>query len=332
MLDPLTWEWGWSYEVEHELITAEGIDLIVPDDEEHQSAVAPTADVVVSSGIAPLDAPRITSLERCIGIVCYSAGTDAVDTTAAAAAGMTVTGVHANSPDVADHAMALMLAAHRMIGPMSAVAAAGVWDLRQNPELQGIRRLSSLTMGIVGAGRIGREIAGRARAFGMTTIGTTRSGPTHADTRIHHRDLHLLLRESDVIMVTAALTPETRHLIDEAALTHVRPGSLLVNVARGGLINEHALACALDDGRLRAVALDVRETEPPLAPDPLAGRPNVLQTPHMGGLSQEALVDLHRLTAIGVIDMLRSAGRLPGPAGLSSSSNPVVPTERVTPT
>ena len=312
MLDPLTWAREWSYDVEREMLADEGIELIVPIDEVHQATVAATADVIVCSGSARVGADRITTFERCVGIVCYGAGTDAVDAVAARAAGLPVTGVHADCSDAADHAMALLLAAHRLIVPMSSATVGAEWDARRRRASTTNRSLSSLTMGILGAGPVAREVEVRARAFGMDTTSVTRTGPPHPALLPGECELHELMRRSDVVIVTSEATLDRRHVIDAVALEHVRPGTVLVNVGSGRLVDEHAVARALDDGRLRAVALGVRQSQPPNFHDPLAGRPNVLHTPLVAGLPQEADGELHRRAAITAIDMLWSADRLGG--------------------
>jgi phosphoglycerate dehydrogenase-like enzyme len=123
-----------------------------------------------------------------------------------------------------------------------------------------------------------------------------------------------LLARADAIVICAALTPGAPPLISRDALERVRPGLILVNVARGGHVDEDALAAALQDGRVAVAALDVRATEPPPAPDPLAGLANVIQTPHVAASSREAAEDLHRLAAQYVLGLLEDAGRIPAAA------------------
>lgn len=312
MLDPLTWAGEWSYDVEREMLADEGIELIVPVDEEHQTAVAATADVIVSSGRAPVGADRINTFKRCVGIVCYDAGTDAVDARAAQAAGLPVTGVHADCSDAADHAMALVLAAHRPIVPVSRATVGAEWDARGRRATTTNRRLSSVKIGILGTGPVAREVEVRARSFGMDTTSVTHTGPPHTALSPSERELHDLMRRSDVIVVTSEATPDPGRVIDAAALEHVRRGTVLVNLGSARLVDEHAVARALDDGRLRAVGLDVRQSESANSHDPLAGRQDVLPTPRVVGLPREADGEFHRRAAITAIDILWSADRLGG--------------------
>lgn len=314
MLDPISWRREWSYEVEREILAAAGVDLVVPADAAEQERVASTADIVVASGMFAVDASRLATFTRCVGILCYSAGRDHVDETAAAELGILVAGVHANADEVADHAMALLLAATRLIVPMARRTEVGNWDLLDVPEIWQIPRLRGLTLGIVGAGHIGVRVAERARAFGMLTVASSHRQPATPDPSLPIVPLDELVATADIIVLAASLTPATRHLFDADLLSRVKRGAVLVNIARGGLIDEAALAAALDDGQIRVAALDVRASEPPGVDDPLTGRPDVLQTPHIGGASASALHDLHRLTAEGTLDLLRRGHRLAGPA------------------
>ena len=308
--DPIGWVHEWSYEPERELLDPFDVRMIEPLDRPKRDAALATADVVVVSSVDRLTAEHVAALERCVGILCYSAGMDAVDGEAARAAGIPVTNVRAATADVADHAMTLLLAAWRMLPAMTSAATGPSWDLGEHPQFRAIPRIGGRTMGILGAGAIGREVAARGRAFGMRTIATYRR-PEVAEPDLPHVDPDRLFADSDAVVLTAALTPETRGIVDDRLLSKARPGMVLVNVGRGGLIVEQDLADALDRGIVRAAALDVRVSEPPDPDDdPLSGRPDVIQTPHMAGVSSDASADLHRLAAEGILALLRQGGRL----------------------
>lgn len=310
LFDPITWIDDWDYGVERRALHRFGAELVVPGDRTERDAELAGADVVVVSSIDRLTAADIARLTRCVGILCYSAGMDAVDLEAAAAAGIPVTNVRAGTDDVADHAMTLLLAAWRMLPAMTEAAATGRWDLADHPGFRAIPRLAGSTLGIFGVGAIGQTVAVRARAFGMRTIGTYRR-PDAATPEVPHVDVHRLFAESEAVVLTAALTPATRGVIDRTVLETTRRGLVLVNVGRGGLVVEADLAEALDRGIVRAAALDVRHPEPPdPTNDPLSGRPDVISTPHMAGVSAQALADLHRLAADGVVSLLGQGGRL----------------------
>jgi len=311
-IDPLTWSRDFSYEIEEQALAAAGVSLVIPADEDERDRLASSADVVISSGTMRVDAERVRSLRNCVGIQCYSVGKDAVDLGAAAEAGIPVANVNASTADVADHTIALLLAMERRLLPMIEATRAGQWVLRELPDAWEIRRLEGQTLGIVGAGRIGRALAHRARAFGFSTIAHDLVPPDPADPELEMVPLHELFARSDAIVVCASLDASSRKLIGVDALSHTKPGALFVNCARGGLVDEHALAAALDDGRIRMAALDVRDPEPPdPEDDPLGARPNVIQTPHMAAMSEMTRLDVHHLVAESVLMMLRRAGRIP---------------------
>lgn len=310
VLDPLTWSHDWSYEVEERRLSERGIDFIVPEDPDRRAELVRKADVIVSSGLVPVDEGLLATFERCIGILCYSSGKDAVDLDAAKQAGIAVANVKANTIDVVEHAMALVLSLRRLIVPMSIASERGEWDLRAFPEVWEISRLHGQVLGVVGAGSVGKELAARCRAFGMKTFATYHTPPAEQDPDLPHAELAELVGMSDVVAICASLNLDSLRMIDAEALSRFKPGSVLVNVARGKLIDEAALVAALDSGRLAGAALDVRDPEPPGDPDPLAGRANVIQTPHMAGASSQARADLHEVAADQIIRLLEQSGRL----------------------
>ena len=310
-VDPLTWSRDFSYEIELTALTAAGVELVIPADEAERDRLLPQADVIISSGTMKVTAEMISRLSRCVGIQCYSVGKDAVDSDAAHLAGIPVANVNASTADVADHTIALLLAMERRLFPMVEATQRNEWVLRNLPDAWEIRRLEGQTLGVVGAGRIGRTVAQRARAFGFRTIAHDRFLPDPPDPDLEMVDLHELFSQSDAIAVCASLDADSHELINDAVLAHVKPGAYLVNCARGGLVDEAALARALDDGRIRMAALDVRKPEPPDPDnDPLGEHPNVIQTPHMAAMSDRTRIDVHHLVAENVICLLRAAGRL----------------------
>jgi phosphoglycerate dehydrogenase-like enzyme len=312
VFDPIPGDW--SFAVEEAALAQRGVRLHVPETPEEADEAIQDATVVIVTGIRRLDAARVASLRDPAGILCYSIGMDKVDGPAAQARGIPIRNVPDYCTDeVSDHAMALLLAAERRIVPV-ANATAVAWG-RDRTLTDPIRRLRGQTLGLLGAGRIGRLVSRKARAFGFTTIAYD---PIITDTG--EPDLELvsfdeLLERADALVLCAALTPSSRGIISHEALSRTKPGLILVNVARGELIDELALADALQDGRVGYAALDVRAPEPPSADDdPLAGLPDLLQTPHMAATSQEAVLDLHRLAARYTLELLESAGRIPAVA------------------
>jgi phosphoglycerate dehydrogenase-like enzyme len=310
LFDSINWVQDWSYDEEIEMLSALGVDVVIPDDRGARDRELGNADVVVVSSIDRVESSHIARLTRCVGILCYSAGMDAVDVAAANQAGIEVSNIRAGTADVADHAMALLLAAWRRLPVMTRAVAEHRWDLDDNSELRTMPRIEGKTLGIFGAGAIGRAVAVRARGFGLSTIATYRR-PEAADRDLPHVPLEQLFAESHAVVLTASLTPTTSGIINEAVLSRSRPGLILVNVGRGGLVVEADLAAALEAGTVAWAALDVRDPEPPDPDDDLlGGHLNVIQTPHVAGVSAEALSSLHRLAAEGIESLLRNGGRL----------------------
>jgi D-3-phosphoglycerate dehydrogenase len=312
IFDPIPGDW--SFEPERSVLGARGVELVVPDGPVAADEAIRDADVIVVTGVRRLDAERVASLRDVAGILCYSIGMDKVDPSAARA-GIPVRNVPDYCTDeVSDHALALLLAAGRRLVPI-ANATAEHWKLKDRTLVAPIRRLRGQMLGVIGAGRVGRLVARKARAFGLRTIAHDPFLGEAGDPELELVSLDELLRRADAIVVCAALTSASRGLIGREALAVVKPGLTLVNVARGGLVDEAALAEALRDGRVGYAALDVRDPEPPdPAKDPLAGLPNVLQTPHIAATSREAAEDLHRLAAQYILEILESAGRIPAVA------------------
>lgn len=207
------------------------------------------------------------------------------------------------SPAVAEHAMALLLALGRRVPEMvSIVMARRSFD--RTLVAPRARSLEGATLAIVGYGHIGRELAKRARAFDMRILAVARSPrrDEFVDEAFPLERLRDALAQADAVVLAIALTPETTHLLGDAEFAACKPGALLVNVARGGVVDQAALARALASGRLGAAGLDVTEPEPLPPGDPLWDAPNVLISPHFAGSGSPRSVQ--RLAA-GVADNLR---------------------------
>jgi glyoxylate reductase len=220
-----------------------------------------------------VDAELIEGSPRLVAIANYAVGTDNIDLDAATARGIPV----GNTPDVltdttADLAFALMLAAARRIVEADAYVRAGEWGEWAPDVLLG-HDLHGATLGIVGFGRIGRAVARRAEGFSMEVVHTSRSGGMPLDE---------LLERSDFVSLHAPLTPETKGLIGERELALMKPTAVLVNTARGGLVQTDALERALRDGDIAAAGLDVTDPEPLPADHPLLSAPNLVVAPHIG--------------------------------------------------
>lgn len=244
-------------------------------------------DVLLPSN-APITAEVIAAAPRLRLIQQPAAGTEAIDRAAAVARGIPVCNAPGtNHISVAEHALFLLLALARRV-PLARRAFAE----RQIGVPLGVE-LAGKTLGIVGMGRTGAALAERARALGMEVIGLARGAPDRA----------AFFAACHAVSLHCPLTPETRGLVDAAAFAALRPGALLVNCARGDVIDRAALVDALAAGRLGGVALDVHWHEPADPDDPLYADPRVLAMPHTAGSTEESF---ERISAV-VVDNL---GRL----------------------
>jgi D-3-phosphoglycerate dehydrogenase len=244
---------------------------------------------VLASAVAPLDRGTIASLARCKAIVRYGTGVDNVDLEAAAQAGIQVANVlDASIEEVANHALALALALLRRVAPLHEATAAGAWPIGA---VRGARRISALTCGVVGVGRIGTATASRFEALGCRIVA---SDPAVQSAPWPLLPLPELLAQADIVTLHLPLTEDTRHLLGASELAGMRPGAILINVSRGGLVDEAALAHALESGALAGAGLDVFEQEPLPGGHVLCTAPGVLLTPHIAWYSEEASRDMQR--------------------------------------
>jgi lactate dehydrogenase-like 2-hydroxyacid dehydrogenase len=226
-------------------------------------------------------APYRASLIANVGV-----GVNHIDLSAAARAGITVT----NTPDVltddtADIAIALMLMAARRLGEGERLVRSNGWHGLAPTHHLG-RSLRGRTLGIIGYGRIGRAVADRARAFGLRVQWIGRTGGNSLPDQEMAGSLDALLATSDIVSLHAPATPATVHLMNAGRLATMKPGSILVNTARGTLVDERALAVSLQAGHLFAAGLDVHEHEPKITPA-LQGLENVVLLPHLGSATVE---------------------------------------------
>jgi phosphoglycerate dehydrogenase-like enzyme len=212
----------------------------------------------------------------------WGTGTDHVDLAAAAARGILVTntpGVSAVS--IAEHALALLFAVARNLPRMDAATRRGEWPRGQSMELRG------KTCGVIGLGAIGREFARLARAIGMRVLGwTRRPAPIEGVELVSLEDLY---RASDVVSVHLRLSPESAGFLGAREFALMKPGAILINTARGAIVDEAALLAALQSGRIAGAGLDVFAAEPLPKDHPLFALENVVLTPHCAGITPEAL-------------------------------------------
>jgi D-3-phosphoglycerate dehydrogenase len=273
---------------------------VAPDDGDAIERWLPEAVGIVARATAVIDADVLSAPAlRVVGR--SGVGVDRVDLEAATRRGIPIVITpNAGTRGVAEGALALMLHLVKRLGPLTALVRDGRWAQRDSLPLGD---LDGATLAVIGYGRIGRRVAELARAFGMRVLA---SDPYADDADV---ELHDALAAADVISLHAPLTPETQGLIGAAALRHVKPGAVLVNCGRGGLLDLDAAYAALLDGRLSGVGLDVFEPEPP--PDhPLVHHPDVVLTPHVMALSRRARALVFEEMADGM-DAVLSGRRAP---------------------
>lgn len=282
-------------------------------DEDSALAHMADADVVIIQSLRKLlNARTIPLLPKCRGLIRASIGYDSIDVAAATARGILVCNVpNYCVEEVADHALALLLAAVRHLGRQDRAIRAGVW---QRDLARPARRLRGQTLGLIAFGRVARMLAEKARGLGLQLLAYD---PFVSADIIHSHGaqpvgLDELLARSDLISVHAPLGAGTHHLLGEREFSLVKRGAVLVNTARGPVIDEAALARALADGRLLAAGLDVFEQEPLPSTSPLLRLDNVILTPHIAAYSEDAVDDLYRQACESAIDIIE--GRRPAGA------------------
>jgi len=247
-------------------------------------------------------------------VQCASHGFDYVDLDAARARGVRVCNIGssgAESQNVAEQTFALMLALAKQLIPAHTALLGADWAL---PRLQrSLTELSGKTLGLVGLGHIGREVARRAVAFDMSVVYAARSAVSEETAArlggARHVPLDELLRVSDYVSLHAPLTDETRHLLDADRLALLKPTAFVVNTARGALIDQDALADALERGALAGAGIDVFDPEPPTPALRLLKAPNVVLSPHVAGVTRETLVRIALAAVQNAADFL--AGKPP---------------------
>jgi (S)-sulfolactate dehydrogenase len=286
------------FEVQHEATFAERRDEL--------AAALAAADAVIVRNRTQVDAALLASapLLRVVGRL--GVGLDNIDVEACRARGIQVIpATGANALAVAEYVICAVMLLLRGQYLSTTAVAAGEWP---RGELGDGREAAGKTIGVVGLGGIGRLTARLAQGLGMKAIATDAmippDSPVWRDTGVARRSLDELLAESDAVTLHVPLTKETRHLIDAARIGRMKPGAVLINSARGGVVDERALVAALRAGRLGGAALDVFENEPLPAGSALAGVPNLVLTPHVAGVTREANARVSALIAEKVAEAL----------------------------
>ncbi len=234
----------------------------------------------------------------------YGAGVDRVDLEAAKAKGITVTNTPGtNAVAVCELAFGLMLSLARAIPRLDNAVKKGEWPRNNGIELAG------KTLGVVGFGAIGKNLATRAKAFGMDVIAYDPyfDAAFAAQHGVAQKTLNEVIAGADFISLHVPLTKETRYMIGEDAISRMKDGAFIINTARGGLVDEAAAAKALQSGKLGGIGLDAYEVEP-VTDSPLFGLDNVVMTPHTGAHTNEAIAGMGIMAAQNLIDVLQGKG------------------------
>ncbi len=270
-----------------------GAEITVVDTADELLAALPGAQGVVTMDASPGDARRVLDAIVAGGTVRWlhflSAGREGFEAVGFPP-GLTVTYAEGGvAPTVAEHAMMLALALVRRLPDCLAQQGRATW-VRQVSQRAG--SLEGATLGIIGHGEIGRALLPRARAFGMRVVAASRRRKDDAELAASYGldQVDTLLAESDVVVLALAMTDETRHFMNRERLARCKPGAILINVARGGVLDPVALVEALESGQLGGAGLDVTEPEPLPDGDPLWGAPNLIITPHIAGGGSAASV------------------------------------------
>lgn len=264
--------------------------LVEVRDQSNEALTAEIKDAAAVVVIArKLDAEIIEAMESCKIILTLSVGYDCVDVAAATARSIPVCNTPAYCTDeVSNHAITLLLALARKIHLIVPKSREGIWDYKYTKSIFNFR---DKTLGIIGLGRVGRALVPKAKGFGMKTCAYDPyvEDDIFALLKIERKyELEDLLEDSDYISIHTPLTTETHHMIDAPALAKMKKHAIIVNTARGPIIDEEALCEALDAGTIAAAGIDVLATEPPAADYPLLAKPNALITPHVAWYSEES--------------------------------------------
>ena len=288
-------------EIERPILEAAGFDVVLAQCRSPEEVIESAQDAVgLIVQYAPIDRTVLTALPDVHIVSRYGVGMDTIDLQAARDLGVWV----ANVPDygvqeVATHSCAMLLSLVRHLAFYDRDVRHGVWSYQRPGPLH---RPSSMTLGVIGVGRIGRTVANYARAFFGKVIG---HDPWLSESTwpegVEPSSLDDLLRRSNAVSLHLPLTPETQELVDKEFLTQMPKGSYLVNASRGGLIRMEDLLRALDSGQLAGAALDVLPQEPPSPDHPILKHPRVVLSPHAAWYSMEAEIELRRKAALNIV-------------------------------
>ena len=298
---------GRDLDLERSILGAdvELVEYVCDGDERRLAAACADADIILTA-FSPLTRFVIDQLRRCRLISVSATGYGNVDLEAAASAGIRVCAIDEYCTDeVADHAVLLMLALSRqLIEYHDQVQVDKRW---QFDSLQGLSRMSDLTLGIIGFGRIGQAVARRAFGFGLSIVAFDPypNEGVASELGVRFCGLPELYSEADIISLNCGLTTDNEHLINTRAFQQMKRKPVIINCARGALIDEAALLKALDTGQISGAGLDVLcDESPDLSSSPLVGRSNVILTPHVAFYSDASMLDNRRISTANVRNFL----------------------------
>ena len=285
-----------DYALEQRMVEAAGLaadaTFLKTRDPEAVLRAAERAEVIVLSW-APFARETLQRLPRLRALVRYGIGVDMIDVEAASELGILVCNPARYAlEEVSTHTLALLLLVNRGLFPLIRHVASGGWSLPEQPQP---RRLSGQTLGLIGLGNIGRKVAAKARGLGLSVVAYDPHLSRGADAEdVRLLDFREVLAASDYVSIHCPLTPATRHLIGAPELALMRADAYLINTARGGIIDQRALAAALRARRIAGAALDVTDPEPLPPDDPLRTLDNVFITPHRAHASLESVLECRR--------------------------------------
>jgi phosphoglycerate dehydrogenase-like enzyme len=268
------------------------------------------ADVIIGdyANNVAMDADVMRAAKRCILIQQPSTGYQHIDVEAAAREGIPVANTAgANTFAVAEHALMLILACLKKLLLANEKTKRAEWAQDEMP-LHGVFELWGKTLGIIGMGRIGKEVARRAKPFGPRLVYCDverLSAELESSLELTCLSLDEVIAQSDAITIHTPLTPETTNLINAERIARMKPNVIIVNVSRGAIVDEAALAKALKDKRIQGAGLDVFADEPISPKNPLLDAPNVILTPHIAGATNESRARIIDMTIDNVVSMLR---------------------------
>jgi D-3-phosphoglycerate dehydrogenase len=295
-----------SYAAEERVLTSLSTDIVTYSDNDRDEIRRLARDIDgLLANLHQVDADLIESMQNCRIISRYGVGIDNVDIDAATKAGIWVTNVpDYATEDVSDHAVALLMACIRKIPLRDASIRKGEWNLK---ERQQSRRAAGKTMGLLGLGNIGGATARKLSGFGFARVLACDPYVDDDDfskAGVESVGIETLLEESDLLSLHLPLNDQTRHIINGQALRRMKKSAIIVNTARGGIVDTDALVDALRTGEIEYAGLDVHEAEPLPLNSPLLELENVVLTDHCGWYTEESLIELKTRAAENVADVL----------------------------